>query len=138
MNIKEHIEAGYYPRDENGHYVVPMRNGDIAWVYTTKHGRTDDSWPIAGAIADAVSLNGSGLLCWMSDGSIVSKGASRNDLMPPPPRKEQITRWTCIGRDGISEGYWSSFIPAKTYASSRPHLQLVKLTGEYEVLWDEE
>lgn len=91
MNIKEHIDAGHYPVDDKGYSLVPMRNGDVARIYTTEHGGERS---IAGAVPDFDCINGHRLLAWQDDGRISSLDSARHDLLlPPVARAREVTAW---------------------------------------------
>jgi hypothetical protein len=138
MNIKEHIEAGHYPKDENGHYIVPLRNGGLAWIYSTAHGRLNDRWPIAGSVCNEDCVNGSELRCWAADGSLLLSGSiTESDLMPPGPRKVKVKRWGGFYRSepGTLSGFiFESQIEALGIFGEG---MVVEFTGEYEEKWGE-
>ncbi len=124
MNIKEHSEAGHYPKDDKGRALVPMKSGRAFVVCAT-----DKPGPCP-------------ILGWAEDiHHAAGHYADSSDLLPPPPRKVKVTRWAvmlrghpdkageCVHTIGPDE--------QKRWACSRrrPGEFLVELTGEYEELW---
>ncbi len=115
MNIKEHIDAGHYPKDDKGRSLVPMRRGGTFVVAATdKPGQR----PIVG---------------WhVSDGAGITDVLHADDisLLPPAPRK--ITngpRWLLLNSQG---GVNSSYKEAPAKAMITYDLTLVRLPDELE------
>lgn len=88
MNIKQHIEAGHYPKDEKGRPLVPHINGGTATILATDF--------LGNGIVGWITHNGSVdcLTHWTRDAD--------RFLLPPPPRKRTVTSWAhvdlCTGR----------------------------------------
>lgn len=86
MNIRDHIIAGHYPRDELGRALVPSEGGSQITVCATD---APHPHPIVGFGQGYVST-------WTADGrwsgmvpSDFNNGISGADLLPPPPRKRE-------------------------------------------------
>lgn len=131
MNIKDHIEAGHYPKDDRGRALVPMRCGEIATIYATDYaGR----WPILGTIGrGAPSL-------WLETG--VGAGGMVDDwfLTSPPPRKVKVTRWALMYLPLVRNRCHSTFDTESDAHREVGHFKdgevvIVPLTGEYEQPW---
>ena len=82
MNIKEHIEAGHYPKDEKGRALVPTRGGEFVTICATdKPGpRCLIGWSATDVFALSIEV------AWDAEGRKYD-AAMALDLMPPPPRK---------------------------------------------------
>lgn len=118
MNIKEHIEAGHYPRDESGRALVPMRDGRTVVIYATdrvcRHGE------IVGHIEYSVhTWSVFGASGYPHDGQPTGR---QFDILPPAPRKVKVTRWAVIRTADQS---------VMDTAATR----VVELTGEYDEPW---
>lgn len=94
MTIKEHIDAGHYPKDAKGRPLVPMRDGRMATILATDLGQ-DRIW---GAWDN-------GIINWRADGE--NWGPYDNsrearliatDLMPPVPRKVEVKMFALMRR----------------------------------------
>lgn len=122
MNIKEHIEAGHYPRDEKGRALVPAGRWETL-TYTIVCTDRPGKAPILGfcpAIADSYQ-------CWNEDGGCNSASL---DLLPPPPRKVARRAWVLFNSEGVPVGAFGH-----QFAPATPDLRLVELTGSYEEQW---
>lgn len=135
MNIKEHIEAGHYPVDDKGRPLVPLRNGDMATIYTTEH---SPGYPIVGGYFSGRS--NTSVISWSEDGEhLVSHNQpSSVDILPPPPRKEKVERYTVFyyapdGRRCESGPYQDRSTAERCVKCLNG--QVVTLTGEYEEPW---
>lgn len=125
MNIREHIEAGHYPKDEKGRALVPMCNHGVATIYATDH--TDGGMVIVGRVSVAGQDH---LQHWRADG--VQERAAKLGLLPPPPRKVKMVRWHAIDKQQNTLGWWGDE-PAKCDIPA--DCRLVRFTGEYEEPW---
>lgn len=129
MNIRDHIEAGHYPKDDKGRALVPVRDGTM--VYTILCTDRPGSEPIVGFCAAITNS----WQCWPEDGSC-EHGLS---LLPPPPRKVEVKRWAVIRRnDGSVANWWDSEADAKCAVMDRPDAQnriIIQMTGSYEEPW---
>lgn len=116
MNIKEHIEAGHYPKDEKGRALVPMKNGRVVTIYATEFA----GGPIAGA-------DGDDLEHWRENGHYHTEGGGYSglDLLPPPPRKVEVKAWVLLDQHGEINHF-------QTLPGLPP---LIELTGSYEEEW---
>jgi len=124
MNIKEHIEAGHYPKDEKGRALVSMKNGETAVICATDN-------PYGGV--PIVGWCNSGPDSWGPNG-VWKTGGDKRDLLPPPPRKVKVTRWLVVNCHRIEYGPYEDEDDAK--ATARHHgAIIVPLTGEYEEPW---
>lgn len=71
--ILDHINAGRYPRDDNGRPLVPMRNRRTAVIYAAD---APGDYCIAGSDGESVET-------WRADGVYIDGGGNSLDLMPP-------------------------------------------------------
>lgn len=84
MNIREHIEAGHYPKDEKGRALVPMRAGGTAVIVATD--LPHEIFPIFGWTAAMGTQRQ-----WQAGGRNSLSGEGAHDLLPPPPHKVKVT-----------------------------------------------
>ena len=92
MNIRDHILAGHYERDNKGRAFVPTKHGMTATILATDVG---DSWPIVGHILGHVYR-------WSVDGTARSSEPGYPDcLLPPTPRKVKVTTWGLFWPEGL-------------------------------------
>lgn len=132
MNIKQHIEAGHYPKDSKGRALVPTGHtfGDAVICATDKPGRC----PIIGwvpTVARVASIEFS----WDENGW--ANGLHEIErLLPPPPRKVKVTRWMTLPDTGESDSHflWDTLKGATEWAKGQERL-VIELTGEYEEPW---
>lgn len=134
MNIKEHIEAGHYERDEHcAGWSVTLRNNSAAKIFTTKCG---GPYPLVGVVS--VIDRGWETIKWAADGT-PEKGSSHwscnFDLLPPPPRKVKVIGWAIISPSGVARRICAN--PHSSDVIGAPSLgdRVVELTGEYEEPW---
>lgn len=125
MNVKQHIEAGHYPKDDKGRALVPMRDGRIATIAAIDF--PNDVFPILGW------PESSGERCWQAGGRSSLCGEGIYDLLPPAPRKVTMKRWLVVAPKG-EYGPFRDRFQARCVASSNNAL-VVELTGEYEEPW---
>lgn len=123
MNIKEHIEAGHYPKDEKGRPLVPTRDGDTVIVCATDR---PGACPIVG-----YAMGGS------DNGFAYYADSSR--LLPPPPRKVKVTGWSVVQKGG-GLAACNHDTREEAERSLRNNyvttgIGVVELTGEYEEPW---
>lgn len=130
MNIKEHIEAGHYPKDDQGRALVPTRRGEIVTVYATDH---PGGYPIAGRI---------NTLCMhpttcSETGDNKGWGVQPHDLLPPSPRKVKVKACAIMYGDGRIGHFQIGREDADKFAAGWKHHSafVVDLTGEYEEPW---
>jgi hypothetical protein len=125
MNIKEHIEAGHYERDDTGRALVPMRNGERATIYATD---CPGNEPIVGVTKDT------GAETWSAAGSYTADRTTTTlDLLPPPPRKVKVTAWALFARKADEVSVIT--LDPETAANWRTYNEVVEITGEYEEPW---
>lgn len=128
MNIKEHIEAGHYERDEKGRALVPMRNGRTATIYATDYAtHQDDEFPLLAGYGREPDR-------WRADGCYYGGHPSDRDLLPPPPRKVPLRAWMVV----YPGGSWSCYdneCQANVAATANPSYRVVPVAGEYEEPW---
>lgn len=130
MNIKEHIEAGHYEKDENGRAVLLMRNGKTAYIYTTKHGGK-----IAGATRNDLYENGLMLCSWSNDGRDCSGNGHEYDLMPPKPIKVRVSRWGGMWGENFKYVASVTYDTREEAVAAFGRQRVIELTGEYEEPW---
>jgi len=131
MNIKEHIDAGHYPKDEKGRALVPMRCGRTATILATD--LPFGHFRIIGHIGDSVTQ-------WMPCGHQYSDERERPaDLLPPPPRKVKSMATLCIPmRDGKRDIHRVTEVllgDCTENGGYNKEWKYVLLTGEYEEPW---
>lgn len=123
MNIKEHIEAGHYPKDEKGRALVPMSDGTAVILMTDC---PDRGRPILGyrLRTDYICE----VLTWKECGEHYG---GNYDLLPPSPRKVEVKGYALVARDGrVAEV--RTVIPDHLAVSQ---FLVVPLTGSYEEPW---
>lgn len=98
MNIREHIEAGHYPKDGKGRALVPMRNGRTATILETDR---DEEIPGREPIVGLVSGTG-GTSSWWPSGEEVLGASSDYDLLPPTVEQQTDQMEDAIAADGVS------------------------------------
>jgi len=134
MNIKQHIEAGHYPKDEKGRALVPTLDGAIVTIGATdKPGKYSIlGWIPTQAVVSSLEL------AWTETGYGAGAGCG-NALQPPPPRKVEVKRWAVIRRnDGSVVNWWDSEADAKCAVMDHPDAQrriIVQMVGSYEEPW---
>jgi hypothetical protein len=126
VNIKEHIEAGHYPKTD-GVTEVRTRGGDAAFIYTTRH---HPDWPIVGGID-----GDSAPRAWMPDGRISTSGKLSDDLLPPPPRKVEVKKWMTMRPNCTTWLFFDNAEEAAEEIKTSPGWRVVELTGSYEEPW---
>lgn len=84
MNIKEHIEAGHYPKDEKGRALVPTRGSGTYTIVCTDRPGMRPIMGFAPACCDSIQS-------WKEDGAADSD-PGHWDILPPPPRKDELER----------------------------------------------
>lgn len=126
MNIKEHIEAGHYPKDERGRALVPRANGETVVIYATD---APKGQPIVGHDGDGVG-------CWGANGYYDERngdGARRLNLLPPPPRKVEVKAY------GYAKRSTGELVRPEIDDPGPPGFKdthcRVELTGSYEEEW---
>lgn len=72
MTVLDDINAGRYPRDDEGRPLVPMRNKQTAVIYAVD---APGDYPIAGTDGESVET-------WRADGVYIDGGEGSLDLMP--------------------------------------------------------
>lgn len=132
MNIREHIEANHYPRDDKGRALVPMRGGQIATILATDRPDFDGGRePIVGWIQPNASVH-----TWWHAGERSRQHPSALDLLPPPPRKVKVTRYMLMRPNGDEYGFYLTKQAAeRAIGDIGATLHVVELTGEYEEPW---
>ncbi len=131
MNIKQHIEAGHYPKDEKGRALVSMRNGNLATICATD-GPEDSRWNVYTTI---IGFHWCGPLGWDDDGVHCNGTSSPNvDLLPPAPRKVEVKVLAIvIAGTGTVVSIRNKDDPPVGVATGIE--RLVELTGSYEEPW---
>jgi len=132
MNIKEHIEAGHYPKDSKGRALVPYKDGGTVVVCATDMpGRC----PILGFRVDSTGNR--------EDQTLADTGwgyfPDSPFLLPPPPRKVKVTAWASVLGDTINKMHFHKHFAEQDVRESKEvnggTYCLVELTGEYEEPW---
>lgn len=134
MNIRDHIEAGHYERDEHGRALVPMQDGETATILAVI-GESD--WCLWGWRSGAWPKRP---LAWDKHGQLDTCSTPCNwHLLPPSPRKVKVTRWVLMktDTDGIWRDHFDDRHAAEMCAACYPGSKWtpVELTGEYEEPW---
>lgn len=128
MNIKQHIEAGHYPKDEKGRALVPMGSGRTAIIYCTDHPPKGTNYSCIIGRDPSASIR-----AWDCHGQ--NEGYHTDNLLPPPPRKREVKRYLVVG-PGYERGPYTERIDAECVTrSSHPSGRIVELTGSYEQEW---
>jgi hypothetical protein len=128
MNIKEHIEAGHYPKDDKGRAIVPLASGHVATITATDK---PGNFPIFGWYT-GTSLGDGIAESWSARGHVTSNPTDR-DLLPPPPRKVKVTAWALFARKADEVSVIT--LDPETAANWRTYNEVVEMTGEYEEPW---
>lgn len=131
MNIKEHIEAGHYLKNQKGQPRIQLSGpgGMYATILSTDG---PANTPIVGYTDFPTAT------MWRCDGTH-SGTVSTLALLPPAPRKVKVTRWGVFEmRGGV--GFITSYGEregAERLAALEPALKriIIPLTGEYEEPW---
>lgn len=131
MNIKQHIEAGHYPKGDDGFWRVPTDDGKTATVCAIhpRNLRPLLGWDYAGVYR-----------WWSATGK---RDFSGPDLLPPPPRKVPLAAGAIVDATGRIIHFQMSREEAERVAAAwnknSPHfnrpLRGVELTGSYEEEW---
>jgi hypothetical protein len=131
LNIREHIEAGHYPKDDKGRAVVPMQGCEEAVILATdwREGGGDTRCIIGWRKDDDEHRE---LLTWDADGKYFGNPLHNNALLPPPPRKVPVKAWAIVQADTGRILRLRDNPPSGTTAGIE---QLVELTGEREEPW---
>jgi hypothetical protein len=136
VNIKEHIEAGHYPKDEKGRALVVTDGGHTFCIV-----RTDNPGPrpLVGMRISRSSGRWDGWQDWTEEGDALS---FEYGIRPPLPRKVKVTAWAIVwppsGNDfpntifGVRDSREDAEMVAR---NADPRLVVVPLTGEYEEAW---
>ncbi len=130
MNIKEHIEAGHYPKDEKGRALVPVGCDCVATICATD---APGSKPLLGFIA---SVGNTTPWCmWDEHGNNTPSQprACWVDLLPPPSRKVTEVRWAAFNR----HGRWVNSASSRTALvdDEGSDAFLAEVTCTYELPW---
>ncbi len=132
MNIKQHIEANHYPRDEKGRALVPTNGGFTAVICATdKPGPR----PILGWVptpARATSIE----VAWHDDGSLQGMGTC--NLLPPAPRKVEVKAWGVLAEIPGTDEYRVVHVAQTQHAAQQwgcSGQPCIALTGSYEEPW---
>jgi hypothetical protein len=130
MNIKQHIEAGHYPKDEKGRAIVPTTdpNEEAVIAATDAPGQ----WVLMGWVRQKAGPDMSQASWWPTG----AKGSHASiPLLPPAPRKVTVRFWIEIERDtGFKSSVWRSDEPSGG-VRPRPGCVIVELTGSYDEPW---
>ncbi len=126
VNIKEHIEAGHYPKDEKGRALVPTPEGKAVIAATDAPGM----WILMGW---RDTPGGQCQASWHADGAPGSDKCNGQSLLPPPPRKVKVTAYAVMDRSGRVNLLYRDEAAAKRSAAEVE--TVVPLTGEYEEPW---
>lgn len=135
-SIKEHIEAGHYPKDEKGRALVPQRAPSGEWVALIYATDLPGKWPILGRSFKRSVSDNTAPMQWDANG--VGSGSMHEDwhLLPPPPRKVKVTAWASAVRGGTLNTlqFHKCFAERDAEAAGEGY-RVVELTGEYEEPW---
>jgi hypothetical protein len=132
MNIRDHIEAGHYPKDEKGRALVPTQDGKTVVIYATDVPFDTGDGCIAGFRPTH------GLHRWHSDGNAASRSSGWT-LLPPPPRKVEVKVVARIVDGEIVSTIWD--VPLRIHAQQIAKQwrdagdTVAELTGSYEEPW---
>lgn len=119
MNIKQHIEAGHYPKTGEGMEIVQTSEGLTVHVA--------DVHP-DGRIAGWLSTGDPSAYTWNARGGAFQEHGG--DLLPPAPRKVEVVRYAEVRlEDGYVKGCFGPTV------SPAHGCVMVKLTGSYEEPW---
>jgi hypothetical protein len=127
LSIKDHIEAGHYPKDDKGRALVPTRNGPTVTIYATDYGKPDDEFPILAGCGREPDR-------WRANGLYYGGHESSRDLLPPAPRKVEMKRWFTLEASPHSNWMWTSYEGALRWVDGDKS-RIVELTGSYEEPW---
>jgi hypothetical protein len=127
LTIKDHIEAGHYPKDSKGRSLVPRAGNSTLITVTATDGPAE--YPIQGFGAHFGSS-------WSAHGRAHPTQFPGNDLFPPPPRKATIRVFAAV-RDGriIAVGETFSHCVDKIRFLVCPEQFVVELTKDIEQRW---
>jgi hypothetical protein len=128
MNIKQHIEAGHYPKDKVGRSLVTMSNGVDVTIFATDFG-DDQGLCIVGLVPGQKWARQ-----WTANGER-SHGVDQDMvLLPPAPRKVEVKALAIViaGTSTIL-GLRDPNNPPSGLAAGCE--RLVELTGSYEEPW---
>jgi hypothetical protein len=131
MNIKEHIEAGHYPKDDKGRALVPVGCAKVATICATD---APGEKPILGFIRSDDKLYQACWNAWDEHGNNCPSQprACWVDLLPPPPRKVKVLGWAILCPNKLPRAIYATENEAKAFAYGRP---VVEMTGEHEEPW---
>lgn len=133
MNIKQHLEAGHYPKDGRGHSIVTTRNGD---KYAIVRLDNAESYPLLGMKIDDLG-RWWGFQNWNAAGVPPSAGVEHHlCLLPPPPRKVKVQAVAHVNGSiycCLADTPESRATVARGIITDGGHMVL--LTGEYEEPW---
>jgi hypothetical protein len=137
MNIKQHIEAGHYPKDEKGRALVPVGCDEVATICATD---APGIKPILGFIRSEKSAS---VVCWCmwdehGSNHPAQPGACWVDLLPPPPRKVPVKRYGVVRLEKYGALFHTTAGNPETARSLAPDgvkCVIVELTGSYEEPW---
>lgn len=85
MNIKEHIDAGHYPKDEKGRALVPLNSAETAVIAATDVAPCPNPAILGWIISDR--SQGNRIAWWDLEGRCFT---GERDLFPPAPRKVKV------------------------------------------------
>jgi hypothetical protein len=139
VNIKEHIEAGHYPKDDKGRALVPADLGGFAVIAAT------DAPGIAPMIGWWNDDHGTETqMAWREDGAWMRAWTAdmtkcKPHLLPPPARKVKVTAYAVVV-DGRHCPWAIYDTQAQAEQKARGAMQsgrwrIVELSGEYEEPW---
>jgi hypothetical protein len=133
MNIKQHIEAGHYPKDKVGRSLVTMSNGVDVTIFATDFG-DDQGLCIVGLVPGQKWARQ-----WTANGER-SHGVDQDMvLLPPAPRKVEVKAWG-VFHGSTMQGAFGSEQLARNMARDwmanwKQKATVVELTGSYEEDW---
>jgi hypothetical protein len=128
MNIRDHINAGHYPKDEKGRALVPVGGqGRKGWTATI----------IATDAPEGIIGFGPAYTRKWNDRGEDKAGHGDGDLLPPAPRKVEVKRWIELETDSdFASSTWTEKQGGGT-VKPREGCVIVELTGSYEMPWPE-